>query len=142
MTDKTDKTPLGLFVPGRRRGLRKASGGTRRESSDRDRVSPSSFAACPPRREQGSPLLYDLICPRQDWLWDYEADGSRGLEVDHQLELRRLLERQIGGLGALEDLVDEDRRAPAVLHGIRTIGDQPAGLDIRPECTTRLHEEP
>ena len=56
----------------------------------------------PPRREQGSPLLYDLICPRQDWLWDYEADGSRGLEVDHQLELRRLLERQIGGLGALE----------------------------------------
>ena len=26
----------------------------------------------------------------------------RGLEIDHQLEVRRLLDRQIGGLGALE----------------------------------------
>jgi hypothetical protein len=30
----------------------------------------------------------------------------RRFEIDHQLKLHRLLDRQIGGLGALEDLVD------------------------------------
>jgi len=33
-----------------------------------------------------------------------EAERLGGLEVDDQLEGRRLLNRQIGGLGALEDL--------------------------------------
>jgi hypothetical protein len=32
-----------------------------------------------------------------------EAERLRGLEVDHQLELGRLLNRQIGRLGALQD---------------------------------------
>ena len=33
-----------------------------------------------------------------------EAERLGGLEVDDQLELGRLLDRQIGRLGALEDL--------------------------------------
>jgi hypothetical protein len=33
-----------------------------------------------------------------------EAERFRGLEIDDQLELGRLLDRQIGRLGALEDL--------------------------------------
>src|SRR5262245_50896255 len=34
-----------------------------------------------------------------------EAERFGGLGVEHELELRRLLDRQLGGLGTLEDLV-------------------------------------
>ena len=37
------------------------------------------------------------------------------LQVDDQFELRRLLDGQVGGLGALEDLVDVDRGT--AIHG-------------------------
>ena len=37
-----------------------------------------------------------------------EAERLGGLEIDHQLEYRRLLDRQIGGLGAIEDLSGVD----------------------------------
>jgi hypothetical protein len=37
---------------------------------------------------------------------DGQAERLGGLEIDDQLECRRLLDRQIGGLGALEDLSD------------------------------------
>ena len=37
-----------------------------------------------------------------------EAERLRGLEVDHQLVLGRLLHRQIGRLLALEDAIDID----------------------------------
>ena len=40
---------------------------------------------------------------RIDWR-DREAERLGGLEIDDQLEFGRLLDRQIGGLGALEDL--------------------------------------
>ena len=53
-------------------------------------------------------LLDYLIRPRQQRRRDRQAEGLGGLEVDHQLELRGLLDGQIGGLGALEDLVDID----------------------------------
>ena len=37
---------------------------------------------------------------------DRQAEGLRGLEVDEQLELGRLLHGQVGGLGAIQDSVD------------------------------------
>ena len=43
---------------------------------------------------------------------DVEAERLGGLEVDHQLELGRLLDRQVGGLGALENSVDIGGGAP------------------------------
>src|SRR6266849_1336887 len=52
-----------------------------------------------------STLLDDLVRTLQQRLRDREAKGLRGLEVNHQFELRRLLDRQVAGLGALEDLV-------------------------------------
>jgi len=36
--------------------------------------------------------------------WHVEAERLRGLEVDHQLELGRLLNRQIGGPSAAQKL--------------------------------------
>jgi hypothetical protein len=45
-----------------------------------------------------------VVCLEEKRLRNGEAEGFRSLEVDDQLEGRRLLDRQIGGLGALEDL--------------------------------------
>ena len=43
---------------------------------------------------------------------DRQADLLRSLEINHQLELRRLLDRQIGGLRSLQDSVHEICYAP------------------------------
>jgi hypothetical protein len=52
-------------------------------------------------------LLFDhLIRPLQERLRNCEAERLGGLEVDHQLELADLLDRQVGWLGTLQDLVD------------------------------------
>src|SRR5207245_1440358 len=58
-------------------------------------------------------LIWLLCIPLSDHLIRLEEDmwGNRqperlgSLEVDDQLELHRLLHRQVGGLGAFEDLV-------------------------------------
>src|SRR5439155_21148759 len=62
--------------------------------------------------------------------WRYrEANRLGGLEVDHQLELSRLLDRQIAGLSALENLVDEKSLATEDVVIVRRIGHQPSGDD-------------
>src|SRR5437899_8690944 len=48
----------------------------------------------------------DLIRPPQNRLRDRDAECLGRLEVDHQLELHRLFDGKVGGLGAPEDLVD------------------------------------
>ena len=47
-------------------------------------------------------LLDDLIRTQQQRRRDREPERLRGLEVDHQLELRRLLDGEIAGLRAVE----------------------------------------
>jgi hypothetical protein len=39
--------------------------------------------------------------------WKREVERFRRLEIEHQLEFGRLLNRQIAGFCALEDLIDE-----------------------------------
>ena len=46
-------------------------------------------------------LLDHVVRPQQEWLGDREAKGLRCLQVDHELKLGRLLDRQIAWLGAL-----------------------------------------
>src|ERR1700730_10465866 len=46
-------------------------------------------------------LLDHLIRPLQERRRDREAEGLGGLEVDHQLELGRLLDGEVAGLRAL-----------------------------------------
>jgi hypothetical protein len=55
-----------------------------------------------------SPLAsLDHFIRRGQQRWRHgEAQGFGGLEIDDQLETRRLLDRQIAGLGAFQDLVD------------------------------------
>ena len=64
------------------------------------------------RRVGRARLLDQLVRLEEQRLRDREFECLRGLEVDHQLELCGLLHREIGGLGALEDFVDEGRCSP------------------------------
>ena len=52
-----------------------------------------------------TPLVNHLIRSAQQRVRNRQAEGLRRLEVDDQFELRWLLDRQIGWLGALQDLV-------------------------------------
>src|SRR5262249_7690578 len=52
-----------------------------------------------------------VICPEQQRLRDRQPEGLRGLEIDHQLEGRRLLDGEIGGLGTSKQSIDVVRGA-------------------------------
>src|SRR6266446_9119346 len=51
-------------------------------------------------------LLDDLVGPREDQRRDGEAERVHGLQVDDQADPPRLLDRQIGGFGALQNPAD------------------------------------
>jgi hypothetical protein len=76
-----------------------------------------------------------------------EAERLGGLEVDHQLELRGLLHREVGGLGALEDLVHIGGRASPRIRQARPIGHEAPSVYIhspgvhcgQPERRGELH---
>jgi hypothetical protein len=48
----------------------------------------------------------------------------RGFTVDDELELGRLLDRKVGRLGVLKDLIHECCRAPKEVDEVRTVGYQ------------------
>src|SRR5262245_24675048 len=75
-------------------------------------------------RTGGAASLNDLVRPRQHRRRNRQAEGFGGLEIDDQLELCRLLDREIAGLGPLEDLVDIDGGASGLLEEVRYIGHQ------------------
>jgi hypothetical protein len=60
-----------------------------------------------------------------------KAECTRGLRVDDELELGRLLDRKIGGLLTLEDAIDVAGRAPVLVNFIRSVGDQAAIGDLK-----------
>src|SRR2546422_952071 len=66
-------------------------------------------------------LLDDLVRPLEQRLRDRQAECFGGLEVDDQLELRGLLDREVGGFGTPEDLVHIDGAAPDELAVIRAV---------------------
>src|SRR5262249_3658312 len=51
-----------------------------------------------------------------------------GLEVDHQLELRRSLDRNIGWLGTFQNLVHIRGGAPAQVGNVRAVKHKPPGF--------------
>jgi hypothetical protein len=53
------------------------------------------------------------------------------LDVDHQLELRRLLDRQIGRLGAIEDFRGVDAELAISIEIVGSIAYKSAGLYAR-----------
>src|SRR5215469_10968417 len=81
-------------------------------------------------------LVNDLVGTAEDRGRDGKAERSRGIEIDDQPEFTGRLDRQIGGMRAVEDLIDVTRRAAeqiAVIGGERdqtTVdGKDPKGVD-------------
>src|SRR5437867_34802 len=65
--------------------------------------SSAGHRSCATREIEGKLLVkksfYDLVRPRQQRRRDRQPERLRGLEVDDEIELRRLLDGKIGGLG-------------------------------------------
>src|ERR1041384_1860946 len=59
-----------------------------------------------------------------------QPDLLGGFEIEQQIELQRLFDRQLGRFGALENLVDKDRRAPKQIICVHAVHRQAAVIDI------------
>ena len=70
----------------------------------------------------------DFVRPPQHLLRNRQTDLLCGLEIDDQLELRRLLDRQIGRLRSLEDFVHLICDAPVAVGEVRPVVHEPAGI--------------
>src|SRR6266481_5259789 len=78
-------------------------------------------------RARQSHSFDDLVSAREDRWGDGEAERLGGVEIDDQLECRRLLDRQIGRLGALEDLPGVDAGLARDGSEAWSVADQAAG---------------
>src|SRR5262252_1991729 len=67
---------------------------------------------------------------------DRHSERVGGLAIDHQVEFRRLLDRQVARLGALDNLVDERCGAAEEIGEVLAVAHQPAGLHV---VTLREH---
>ena len=59
------------------------------------------------------------------------------LEVDNQLELRRLLDWQVARFGTFQDLIDKDSSTPEHLENIWGIGNEASRLGIGSSADAR-----
>src|SRR6266704_1652047 len=66
------------------------------------------IAACPKSAGSRDVSFYNLVGADQQCRWHGDAKRLCGLQIDHQFELGRLFDRQVGRLRTLENLVDED----------------------------------
>src|SRR5437879_3449693 len=62
-----------------------------------------------------------------------QSERSHSLEIDNKFELRRLLDRQVSGLGALEDFIDIDGKISENAVKVRTVGHEATS-----SCKTRV----
>src|SRR5215207_6736072 len=74
-------------------------------------------------------LLDYFISAGQERVWHPKAKPLCGLQVDDQLELGRLLNRQVGGLGTLEDPTDVEARQAISARDAGPVTDQAAKFD-------------
>src|SRR4030095_8071529 len=82
-----------------------------------------------------SPILFssrlssnDSICSSQHVGWNRQADLLCRLQIDDELELHRLLDRQVSRLGTLKDLVHVNGRAAIQVESVRAVGHENTGL--------------
>src|SRR5215813_15315028 len=74
--------------------------------------------------------------------WQNETQRLGGVEIDDQLELRRLPDRDIGRLGALQYFVYVSCGAPVHVREVRAVGHQASHLDKLPPVKHRREPSP
>ena len=85
-------------------------------------------------KRQRTITIDDVVRPPQQRRRHGQPEGFRRLQVDNELEVRGLLDRKIGGLSALQDLVHEDRCSPPAVDEVRAIRHEPTLIDVVPEA--------
>src|SRR5437763_5673740 len=72
--------------------------------------------------QQNRFLFDDFISRYQQVLWERNTESLSGLQVYHQLEFCRLLNREISGLGALGNLGDDIGSSSMHHELVNTVG--------------------
>ena len=89
---------------------------------------PMRFTGREQAQQLNPDLLDHLVGAGEQRVGHGEAERLGGLEVDHQLEFCRLLDRQIGRFGAVQDLVYVTRGAPVEAAIVRPIRHETTGF--------------
>src|SRR5215468_9276204 len=76
------------------------------------------------------PSFDHLVGKRQKLVGNLEAKRLRGLEVNHQLELGRLHDRQGGRLGSFENLPGIHSDLAKCFGEVCAVGDEPPGRNV------------
>src|SRR5215831_589616 len=80
-----------------------------------------------------SSTLFDYPVRALEHRWrDRQLECLGRLQIYNQLELRRLLDREVGGLGTFQYLVHVDRGAPKIIYDVGRIGHETPGIDKSP----------
>jgi hypothetical protein len=82
-------------------------------------------------------LLDNLVGAGEQRRRHLEAKRPCGLEVDHELELGRLHDRQVGGLGAVENAADVNTHLAVGIGELRSVAHQAAGRGELPPLVDR-----
>jgi hypothetical protein len=75
-------------------------------------------------------LLDHLVGACQQCLWNRHAHRLGGLQIDYQLELGRLFDRNVGDVNATEHLGDLSSQLQTDLRDARSIGGKAAFLRL------------
>src|SRR5215831_5384261 len=112
-----DNQPVALSLAAARWPTRKTQRAWRQAQIGKSSGSSLSPHASP----RDSRLSNHLIRPPQHGRRNCQANLLRRFQIDHKLELRRLFDRKIGRLGALENLINEYRRAAKQVVRVGTV---------------------
>jgi hypothetical protein len=82
-------------------------------------------------------LFYDLVGAQKERLGDGQAGRLGGGQVDDEIELGRLLDREVGGIRTTQNLVDMVSRAPEQVREVWSIGHETSSLDVLPKSVHR-----